>query len=136
MAYWIVKSEPSVYSFEQLQKDKTTVWDGVKNPAALINLRTMKKGDTVLFYHSNDGKCIVGTALVSKEAYPDPKSKDPKLVVVELSVGKALPKIVTLAEIKSNPKLAQLELVRISRLSVSKLPDTLWKELMKMAGEK
>ena len=136
MAYWIVKSEPSVYSFEQLQKDKTTVWDGVKNPAALINLRNMKKGDTVLFYHSNDSKCIVGTALVSKEAYPDPKSKDPKLVVVELSVGKALPKIVALAEIKSNPKLAQLELVRISRLSVSKLPDTLWKELMKMAREK
>ncbi|HMW33234.1 MAG TPA: EVE domain-containing protein [bacterium] len=136
MAYWIVKSEPSVYSFEQFQKDKTTVWDGVKNPAALINLRSMKKGDTVLFYHSNDGKCLVGTAVVNKEAYPDPKSKNPKLVVVELSVGKALAKPVTLAEIKSNTKLAQLELVRISRLSVSKVPDTLWKELMKMAGEK
>ncbi|MCK6543832.1 EVE domain-containing protein [bacterium] len=136
MAYWIVKSEPSVYSFEQFQKDKTTVWDGVKNPAALINLRSMKKGDTVLFYHSNDGKCLVGTAVVNKEAYPDPKSKNPKLVVVELSVGKTLAKPVTLAEIKSNPKLAQLELVRISRLSVSKVPDTLWKELMKMAGEK
>lgn len=136
MAYWIVKSEPSVYSFEQFQRDKTTVWDGVKNPAALINLRSMKKGDTVLFYHSNDGKCLVGTAVVNKEAYPDPKSKNPKLVVVELSVGKTLAKPVTLAEIKSNPKLAQLELVRISRLSVSKVPDTLWKELMKMAGEK
>lgn len=136
MAYWIVKSEPSVYSFEQFQKDKTTVWDGVKNPAALINLRSMKKGDTVLFYHSNDGKCLVGTAVVNKEAYPDPKSKNPKLVVVELSVGKTLAKPVTLAEIKSNPKLTQLELVRISRLSVSKVPDTLWKELMKMAGEK
>lgn len=136
MAYWIVKSEPSVYSFEQFQKDKTTVWDGVKNPAALINLRSMKKGDTLLFYHSNDGKCLVGTAVVNKEAYPDPKSKNPKLVVVELSVGKTLAKPVTLAEIKSNPKLAQLELVRISRLSVSKVPDTLWKELMKMAGEK
>lgn len=136
MAYWIVKSEPSVYSFEQFQKDKTTVWDGVKNPAALINLRSMKKSDTVLFYHSNDGKCLVGTAVVNKEAYPDPKSKNPKLVVVELSVGKTLAKPVTLAEIKSNPKLAQLELVRISRLSVSKVPDTLWKELMKMAGEK
>lgn len=135
MAYWVLKSEPSVYSFDDLVRDKKTVWDGVRNPFALANMRAMKKGDTVLIYHSNVGKCLVGFAEVLKEAYADPKSSDPRLFVVELGAKRKLKREITLAEIKANPKLAQLALVRQGRLSVSSVPDAMWKELMKMAGE-
>jgi|SRR6185312_1789314 len=117
MNYWLVKSEPSVYSWEQLQKDKKTVWDGVRNYAARLHLRAMKKGDEVFFYHSNEGTCVVGIAKVVKEAYPDPKDKE--WSAVDLAPVKAFKNPVTLAQIKNEKALKNMALVRIGRLSVS-----------------
>ena len=117
MNYWLVKSEPSVYSWEQLQKDKKTVWDGVRNYAARLHLRAMKTGDEVFFYHSNEGTCVVGIAKVVKEAYPDPK--DNEWSAVDLAPVKALKKPVSLAQIKAEKALKNMALVRIGRLSVS-----------------
>jgi predicted RNA-binding protein with PUA-like domain len=136
MAYWILKTEPSTYSFDNLLKDGKAVWDGVRNPQALIHIRSMIKGDLAFIYHSGDGKCIVGIAQIAGNPYPDPKLKDPKLVVVDLIPKGAVSKQVTLAEIKANPKLADLKLVRQSRLSVVPVPQAMWTEMMKMAGEK
>lgn len=117
MNYWLVKSEPSVYSWEQLLKDKKTVWDGVRNYAARLHLRAMKNGDQVFFYHSNEGTCIVGIAKVVKEAYPDPKDKE--WSAVDIAPVKSLKNPVTLAQIKAEKKLKNMALVRIGRLSVS-----------------
>lgn len=117
MKTFLLKSEPSVYSFDDLIRDGRTVWDGVANAQALIVLASANVGDEVLFYHSNDGKCIVGTAKVAKAAYPDPKLDDPKRLVIEIVAGKALNRPVTLAEIKGVSGLADLALVRQSRLS-------------------
>lgn len=117
MNSFLLKSEPSVYSFDDLLRDGRTVWDGVANAQALIVLATVQVGDEVLFYHSNDGKCIVGTAKVAKAAYPDPKLDNPKRLVIEIVPGKRLKRPVTLAEIKAVPGLADLALVRQSRLS-------------------
>lgn len=113
----LLKTEPFKYSFDQLLADGHAVWDGVANAQALIVLRSAKVGDEALIYHSNEGKAIVGIAKVTKAAYPDPKLKDEKLVVIELAPVKALAKPVTLAEIKAVPELADLALVRQSRLS-------------------
>jgi len=113
----LLKTEPFKYSFDQLLSDGHAVWDGVANAQALIVLRGAKVGDEALIYHSNEGKAIVGIAKVTKAAYPDPKLKDEKLVVIELAPVKALAKPVTLAEIKAVPELADLALVRQSRLS-------------------
>ncbi|MDP1727859.1 MAG: EVE domain-containing protein [Bacteroidota bacterium] len=124
MNYWLVKSEPSTYSWEQFEKDGKTVWDGVRNYAARNNLRAMKKGDLVLWYHSNEGKEIVGIAKVSKESYPDPTTEDSAWLVVELKPFKKLKKPVTLEQIKSDKRLQNIALVKIGRLSVSPLkPD-------------
>lgn len=113
----LLKTEPFKYSFDQLLADGHAVWDGVANAQALIVLRSAKVGDEALIYHSNEGKAIVGIAKVTKAAYPDPKLKDEKLVVIELAPVKALAKPVTLADIKAVPELADLALVRQSRLS-------------------
>lgn len=117
MNYWLVKSEPSVYSWEQLLKDKKTVWDGVRNYAARLHLRAMKNGDEVFFYHSNEGTSIVGIAKVVKEAYPDPKDKE--WSAVDLAPVKSLKNPVSLAQIKAEKTLKNMALVRIGRLSVS-----------------
>ena len=122
MGAWLIKSEPSVYPFEQLQSDKRTVWDGIRSFEARNNLRAMKKGDLCLFYHSNIGKEIVGVARVVKEAYADPKS-DEDWSVVEVAAVKALKEPVTLADIKKHPLLSKMALVRKSRLSVSPVMD-------------
>lgn len=119
MNYWLVKSEPFKYSFNQLLKDKSAVWDGVRNFAARNNLRSMKKGDLVLFYHSNEGKEIVGIAKVIKESYQDPTTEDPNWVVVELAPYKKLKKSVTLEVIKKNKKLSNMWLIKQGRLSVA-----------------
>jgi predicted RNA-binding protein with PUA-like domain len=116
---WILKTEPSTYSWDELVADGKAVWDGVANAAALIHLRTMAIGDELLIYHSGEGKEIVGIAQVTRAAYPDPKLEDPKRVVIELKPVRALKAPVTLATIKADRSLAQLALVRISRLSVS-----------------
>jgi predicted RNA-binding protein with PUA-like domain len=121
---WLVKEEPDNYSFAELVKDKTTVWAGVRNPVAQRNLREMKKGDRVFFYHTGKEKAIIGTATVSKTASPDPE--DAKLVVVEIAAGKALKRPVTLAEIKADKRFKDMPLVRIARLSVQPVTDDQW----------
>jgi predicted RNA-binding protein with PUA-like domain len=123
---WLVKEEPENYSYATFLKEKTTVWAGVKNPVAQRNMREMKKGDRVFFYHTGKEKQIVGTATVAKTAYPDPKDKAGSLVVVELAAGKALKRPVTLAEVKADKRFADMPLVRISRLSVQPVTDDQW----------
>lgn len=133
MNYWLVKSEPSVYSFEQLQKEKQTYWDGVRNYAARNNLREMKKGDEVMYYHSNEGLAVVGIAKVVKESYQDPTTDNENWVVVDLKPVKKLKRPVTLAEIKNEKKLAEMELVKNSRLSVQKVTDQQWNKILEMS---
>ena len=123
---WLVKEEPENYSFAQFLTDRTTVWAGVKNPVAQRNLREMKKGDRVFFYHTGKEKAIVGTATVSRTAYPDPKDRAESLVVVELAAGKEMKRPVTLAEIKADKRFAAMPLVRIPRLSVQPVTDEEW----------
>ena len=130
---WLVKEEPENYSYTQFLSDRTTVWAGVKNPVAQRNLRDMQKGDRVFFYHTGKEKAIVGTATVSKIAYPDPKDKDGRLVVVELAAGKALKRPVTLKEIKADKRFAQMPLVRIARLSVQPVTDEEWELIEEMS---
>ncbi len=130
MAHWILKTEPSTYSFQDLVKAKRAVWDGVSNPVALRNMREMAVGDDVIIYHTGDEKACVGLAKVVKAAYPDPKQKDPKLVVVDLEAGKPLARPVTLAEIKADPVFADLALVRQGRLSVVPVPLPQWRHLV------
>ena len=115
---WLLKTEPSSYSYPDLERDRKTTWDGVSNPVALRNLRAMKQGDECFIYHTGDEKRIVGIAKVAKEAYPDPKATDPKLVVIDLTPVRALKRPVTLAEIKADKRFAGWELVRQPRLSV------------------
>lgn len=136
MAYWLAKSEPSVYSWEQFEKEKETVWSGVRNYAARINLRAMKNGDEVLYYHSNEGMAIVGIAKVSKEAYQDPTTDDDRWVAVDLKAFKRLKNPVSLAQIKGDKRLAEMALVRLGRLSVQPVTDAEWKVVMEMAGMK
>lgn len=136
MAHWLVKSEPDAYSWQQLVKDKETSWDGVRNFAARIHLKNMKKGDEVFYYHSNEGTDIVGIAKVSKEFYQDPTTDDDKWVSVMLKPVKALKKSVSLAEIKANKKLQNMALVRIGRLSVQPVTDEEWNEVLKMSETK
>lgn len=136
MAYWLVKSEPKAYSWDQLVKDEQTVWSGVRNYAARLHLRNMKKGDDVFFYHSNEGTDIVGIAKVLKEAYQDPTTGDERWVAVDLKVHKKLKKPVALDAIKKDKRLANMALVRISRLSVQPVTDKEHDVIMELAGEK
>jgi len=136
MSYWLVKSEPSSYSWEQLEKDKQTEWTGVRNYAARIHLRAMKKEDEVLFYHSNEGLEIVGIARVAKEAYHDPTTKETAWVAVDLKPYRKLKKPVSLDTIKNNKKLKDMALVRIGRLSVQPVTEKEWEVIMELAGEK
>jgi predicted RNA-binding protein with PUA-like domain len=133
MAHWLVKSEPSVYSFDQLIKDKSTVWSGVRNYAARLHLRGMKKGDEVFYYHSNDGTDIVGIAKVIKEAYQDPTTDDDRWSAVDLAPVRRLSNPVTLEQIKADKRLADMALVRIGRLSVQPVTDKEWKIVLEMA---
>jgi predicted RNA-binding protein with PUA-like domain len=134
MSYWLIKSEPEVYSWDQLVKDKQTRWDGIRNYAARLHLRSMKKGDEVFFYHSNKGTEIVGIAVVTKEAYPDPTSSDPAWFAVDVKPLKKLVKPVSLEQIKKEKKLSAMALVRISRLSVQPVSEEEWKIIMKLGG--
>lgn len=136
MNYWLVKSEPSTYSWEQLQKDKKTTWDGVRNYSARIHLRNMKKGDEVLFYHSNEGMEIVGITKVIKEAFQDPTTDDTNWVAVDLKPFKKLKKSVTLAQIKADKRLHEMALVRIGRLSVQPVSKEEWEIIMQLAHDK
>ena len=132
MAYWLFKSDPDVYGYPELEKDKQTVWDGVSNPLALKHLRSCKKGDQVFIYHSGAEKSIVGIAEITKEAYPDPKKKEEKLAVVEIKALKRVPRAVTLSEIKAQKDFADFALVRMSRLSVMPVSEKQWQKILSM----
>ncbi|MBI2998256.1 MAG: EVE domain-containing protein [Deltaproteobacteria bacterium] len=131
---WLFKSEPGSYSFQRLQQDKKTVWDGVKNNLALKHLCGVKKGDWILIYHTGDEKAAVGIARALSGAYPDPQKKEPKLLVVEIGPVKALSCPVTLAEMRANPRLAKFDLLRLPRLSVMPVSEEQWKTIEEMAG--
>ena len=132
--YWILKTEPSSYSFDDLERDGHAVWDGVTNPVALRNLRSMTVGDALLIYHTGDEKSVIGFAEVTRAAYPDPKKKDPKLVVIELKAGTRLPRPVPLSAIRAEKSLAGLALVRAPRLSVVPADAAQWKKLLSLGG--
>lgn len=136
MSYWLVKSEPFKYSWDQFVTDKQTFWNGVRNYGARNNLKEMKKGDLVLFYHSNEGVEIVGIAKVIKEYYQDPTTEETAWVVVDLKPQKKLKKSVTLAQVKADKRLENMALVRLGRLSVQPVTEEEWKIVMEMAGEK
>ena len=131
--FWLVKQEPSAYSWADFVADGKTQWTGVRNYTARNNLRAMQKGDAVLFYHSVVGKEIVGIAKVIREAYPDPTAEDGDWSAVDLSPEKALPRAVTLDEIKGNPKLKEMKLLRLSRLSVQPVTGAEFDEILRMA---
>jgi predicted RNA-binding protein with PUA-like domain len=136
MAYWLIKSEPFKYSWDQFVKDGSTFWDGVRNYSARNNLRSMKKGDLAFFYHSNEGLAIIGIAKVVKEAYQDPTTEETAWLAVDFKPYKKLKTPVTLAEIKANPALVNMALIRLGRLSVQPVLDSEWRLVMDMAGEK
>ena len=133
MAYWLVKSEPFKYSWDQFEKDGKTFWDGVRNYAARNNLKAMKKGDEVFFYHSNEGLEIVGIAKVVKEAYQDPTTTEDAWVVVDLKPVKKLKKPVTLQQIKKDKRLSEMALLRLSRLSVQPVQDNEWDVIIELS---
>jgi len=136
MNYWLVKSEPFKYSWDQFIKDGKTFWDGVRNYQARNNLKGMEKGDKVLFYHSNEGLCVVGIAEVIKEAYPDPTIKDERWVAVDLKPLKPLPNPVPLSEMKQQPALANMGLIKQSRLSVVSMSKKEYNLILKLSGLK
>jgi predicted RNA-binding protein with PUA-like domain len=133
LMYWLLKTEPTTYSFGDLERDKKAEWDGVTNALALKHLREMKVGDQVFVYHTGDEKAVVGTAKVSRAAYPDPKEKDAKLVVVEIKAGRKLKAPVTLAGIKADRRFADWGLVRMGRLSVVPTTQEQWERVLAMA---
>lgn len=134
MAYWMIKSEPSAYSWDQFVKDKVTQWEGVRNYAARNNLRSMKKGDEVFYYHSNEGMEIVGIAKVVKEAYQDPTTDNLNWLAVDFKPVKKLKKPVTLATIKADGRFQDMDLIRLSRLSVGVVKEDEWNMVLEMAG--
>ena len=132
MAYWLMKSEPGTYAWDDLVRDRATEWDGVRNPAARLHLKAMKAGDEALFYHSGDERAAVGIMRVSRAGRPDPK--DANWVSVAVEPVRPLARPVTLKAIKAEPKLAKMELIRQSRLSVAPVRDEEWRTILKMAG--
>lgn len=136
MKYWLIKSEPFKYSWAQFCKEKKTFWDGVRNYAARNNLRDMQKGDLLFFYHSNEGLEIVGIAEVVKTAYQDPTTDETAWLAVDIKPKKSLKKAVSLAQIKSDPKLADMQLIKLSRLSVSAVTAKEFEYILQLAETK
>jgi predicted RNA-binding protein with PUA-like domain len=133
MNYWLVKSEPFKYSWDQFVEDKVTYWDGVRNYLARNHLKAMKKGDKLFFYHSNEGLEIVGIAKVVKEFYQDPTTPEPAWIVVDLAPVKKMKRNITLAEIKATESLQEMSLIKSMRLSVQPVREEEWEIIMKMA---
>lgn len=133
---WLFKTEPSTYSWDDLESSGGTTWDGVANNQALSYLKQAKKGDRVLVYHTGDEKSVIGVARVTRDAYPDPKAGEPRLVVVDLAPEKKLPRPVTLKSLKARPELAAFPLVRLPRLSVMPVSEEEWQLILEMAGAK
>jgi predicted RNA-binding protein with PUA-like domain len=135
MAYWLVKSEPAKYSFDDLVRDKKTVWDGVRNNQAALWLKAMKVGDEVFYYHSQEGLAVVGIAKVARESFPDPTDASGRFVAVELAPVRAFPRPVTLAEMKATPALKDLRMLRQFRLSVTPITPDEWTTIRKLGGD-
>lgn len=133
MNYWLLKTEPSDYTYDQLVKDKKTVWDGVGHNTALINIRNSRKGDLAFIYHTGDERQIVGIAELISDPYPDPGSDNPKMAVFDIKPLKKLNKPVTLAQIKADKKYSEFRLVKESRLSVVSVPKEFWDDFIKMS---
>lgn len=134
MAHWLLKTEPSDYSYDDLVADRKVTWDGVSNATALKHLRAMQKGDDVLVYHTGAEKQVVGVAEVTKGPYPDPKAGDEKLVVVDLKPGRKLARPVTLVQIRSDKAFNGWDLLRIGRLSVVPVPEPMWVRIEQLSG--
>jgi predicted RNA-binding protein with PUA-like domain len=132
--HWILKTEPSTYGFSDLVRDRRTRWEGVSNAVALKHLRSMLEGDDALIYHTGNSKSLIGLARIVSAPYPDPSQQDERLLVVDVEAGKALPREVSLSEIKADPAFKDLGLVRLSRLSVVPVEPDQWKRLLAMAG--
>lgn len=135
MAYWLLKTEPDCYAWDDLARDKKTVWDGITNALALKHIRTMKKGDQALIYHTGNERQAVGVAEIVKSPYPDPKEDDEKLAVVDLKAKRKLKRPITLDEIKADKAFAGWDLLRISRLSVVPVNATIWKRIETLSQE-
>ncbi len=135
MQYWLLKTEPSVYSYADLQREKQTVWDGVNNNLALRFLRSMKKGDRAFIYHTGKEKALIGVAEVVSSPYADPEGEDPKIVVVDVKAREKLGRAVPLSEVKADPAFSDFQLVRLPRLSVMPVSQAQWERLLSM-GEK
>ena len=133
MAQWLVKEEPEHYPYDQLERDRTTVWAGVRNPLAQKHLRAIRRGDRIFYYHTGKQKAVVATAKAASDPYPDPKDAEGKLFVVDVTPDKKLPRPVTLAEIKADAAFASFPLVRMSRLSVMPVTDAEWARVEKMS---
>ncbi len=129
---WLLKTEPGDYSFDDLERDRRTTWDGVANNLALKHMREVRKGDRALVYHTGKEKSVVGVARIASDPYPDPDADNPRIVVFDLEPDARLGRPVPLAEIKADPRFADFALVRISRLSVMPVPAALWKRLLSM----
>lgn len=136
MNYWLIKSEPFKYPWKKLIKDKSTMWDGVRNYAARNNLRSMKKGDMAFFYHSNEGLEIVGIAKVKKESYQDPSTTDPNWLAVDFEPFKTLKKPISLAQIKADKNLQEMQLLKLSRLSVQSVKKEEFDHIIKLSESK
>ena len=134
--YWLVKSEPDAFSWDQQVANGVEPWTGVRNHSAKLNLKAMKKGDLAFFYHSNIGKQIVGVVTVAREAYPDPTAESGDWVCVDMKAVRPMPKPVTLADIKATPELAEIPLIRQSRLSVMPVSNPHWDRICRMGGYK
>ena len=134
-SHWLVKSEPATYAFTDLERDGRTVWDGVRNQAAALHLKSMQEGDEVLFYHSQEGLAVVGIAKVIRTAFPDASDPTGRFVAVELAPVRPLKTPVTLAQMKAEPALSEMAMVRQGRLSVSPVTVDEWRTILKMAGE-
>lgn len=134
--YWLMKSEPDVYGWDDLIAEKEGTWDGVRNHAAALNLKAMKKGDLAFFYHSNIGVEVVGIVTISETAFIDPTDEKGRFVAVRVKPVKKLKNPVPLKTVKANPRLVEMDLVRLSRLSVGKVRPEEWAEILQMAGEK
>jgi len=133
LAYWLLKTEPTCYSWPDLQRDKKTVWDGITNALALKNLRTAKKGDEAFIYHTGDERAIIGVAQIASNPYPDPKEDDDRLAVVDLKIGRKLTQQVTLSDIKADKAFAGWDFLRLGRLSVVSVPEAMWNRIIELS---
>jgi predicted RNA-binding protein with PUA-like domain len=134
MAYWLLKTEPSHYSWDDLERDRRTVWDGVTSPTALKHIRAVKRGDEAIVYHTGEERRAVAIARIVSAPYPDPSSADPRLVVFDLAPVRRLPNPVTLADVKADPAFAGFDLVRLPRVSVMPVAEAHWRRLLKLGG--